>query len=70
MIHAKGDLLLLGLVDELGEAAARHVIPGDMRRLAALDPVAQAEDPGPAQERNHPACFRQPSVHAGLEELL
>ena len=49
VIHAEGNLLLFRLVDELGEAAARNMIPGHMGSLAAFDPVAHPESPGASQ---------------------
>ena len=70
VVHTEGDLLLLGLLDELGQAATGHVVPGHVGRLAALQAVAQPEDAGAAQQGHHTASLRQARVHARLEHLF
>ena len=70
VVHAEGDLFLARLLDELGEAAAGHVVPGHMGALAALQPIADAEDAGAAQQGHHPSGLRQPRAHPRLEQFL
>ena len=61
VVHAQRDLLHLGLVDHLGEAAPRNVVTYCDGVLAPLDVIVAAKSP----------CAREEgSVPAGLLELL
>ena len=66
VINPQGDLLLPGLLDQLGQAAARKVVPGQVSRGGDLHPVSGSQSPGAAQAADGSfdvlATFRQSGV--------